>query len=36
VLRDIARISLPQAWTVCGGPAYVQAARALSQAVGAR
>jgi iron complex transport system substrate-binding protein len=36
VLRDIPRISLPQAWTVCGGPAYVQAARALSQAVSTR
>lgn len=35
-LRNIPRISLPQAWTVCGGPAYVQAARALSQAVSAR
>jgi len=28
-LRDIPRIRLPQAWTVCGGPAYVQAARSL-------
>lgn len=32
-LRDIPRISMPQAWTVCGGPAYVQAARTLSGAV---
>lgn len=30
VLRDMKRISIPQAWTVCGGPAYVQAARALA------
>ncbi|WHO41078.1 ABC transporter substrate-binding protein [Sphingobium sp. AP49] len=35
-LRSIPRISLPQAWTVCGGPAYVQAAQALSRAVSAR
>lgn len=28
-LRGISRIRLPQAWTVCGGPAYVQAARSL-------
>ena len=28
-LRDIPRIRLPQAWTVCGGPAYVRAARSL-------
>lgn len=28
-LRDIPRIRLPQAWTVCGGPAYVQAAHSL-------
>lgn len=35
-LRNIPRISLPQAWTVCGGPAYVQAAQALSRAVSAR
>lgn len=32
-LRNIPRISMPQAWTVCGGPAYVQAARSLSAAV---
>jgi iron complex transport system substrate-binding protein len=31
-LDGIARISIPQAWTVCGGPAYVQAARAISGA----
>ena len=28
-LRNIPRLRLPQAWTVCGGPAYVQAARSL-------
>lgn len=34
-LRDIPRIRLPQAWTVCGGPAYVQAARSLVDQIGA-
>ncbi|PKP92871.1 MAG: iron ABC transporter [Alphaproteobacteria bacterium HGW-Alphaproteobacteria-16] len=29
-LRHIPRITLPQAWTVCGGPAYVRAAERLS------
>jgi iron complex transport system substrate-binding protein len=29
-LASIPRISLPQSWTVCGGPAYVQAARAIT------
>lgn len=29
-LRTIPRINLPQAWTVCGGPAYVLAARAMT------
>jgi iron complex transport system substrate-binding protein len=29
VLRSVPRIHLPQAWTVCGGPAYVQAARSI-------
>ena len=29
-LRHIPRLVLPQAWTVCGGPAYVLAARSLS------
>lgn len=33
-LRDIPRIRLPQAWTVCGGPAYVQAARSLVAQIG--
>lgn len=28
-LRDIPRLRLPHAWTVCGGPAYVQAVRSL-------
>lgn len=32
VLGDIPRIRIPQAWTVCGGPAYVKAARALTLA----
>ncbi len=34
-LRDIPRISLPQAWTVCGGPAYVRAAQSLVVQIGA-
>jgi iron complex transport system substrate-binding protein len=29
-LRDIPRIYVPEAWTVCGGPAYVQAAETLA------
>ena len=29
VLRSIPRIRVPQAWTVCGSPAYVQAARSI-------
>ncbi len=29
ILRDIARIHVPQAWTVCGGPAYVLAASSI-------
>jgi len=29
-LRGIRRISIPQAWTVCGGPAYVTAARSIA------
>ncbi|MFC0205721.1 ABC transporter substrate-binding protein [Novosphingobium soli] len=33
VLDGIPRIGIPQAWTVCGGPAYVKAARALAQGV---
>jgi len=34
-LRDIPRIHLPQAWTVCGGPAYIEAARSLAAQVAA-
>lgn len=33
-LRDIPRISIPQAWTVCGGPAYVKAARGMAEQMG--
>lgn len=33
VLKDIQRISLPQAWTVCGSPAYVDAARSLAEQI---
>lgn len=29
ILRAIPRIRVPQAWTVCGGPAYVQAVRSI-------
>jgi iron complex transport system substrate-binding protein len=29
-LRGIPRISIPQAWTVCGGPAYARAARGMA------
>ena len=36
VLRDMKRISIPQAWTVCGGPPYVQAARALARGAAPR
>ncbi|MCI4589364.1 ABC transporter substrate-binding protein [Sphingobium sp. BYY-5] len=32
-LRDIPRISIPQAWTVCGSPAYTLAARAMAQQI---
>ncbi|SEJ35734.1 iron complex transport system substrate-binding protein [Sphingobium sp. AP50] len=35
-LARIPRISLPQSWTVCGGPAYVQAARAITARLDAR
>ncbi|OCC24190.1 iron ABC transporter [Croceicoccus estronivorus] len=34
-LRDIPRLRLPQAWTVCGGPAYVEAARSLAGQIAA-
>lgn len=30
-LRRIPRIAIPQAWTVCGGPAYVLAARRIAE-----
>lgn len=29
-LKDIPRISVPQAWTVCGSPAYTEAARSMA------
>ncbi|MFL9842686.1 ABC transporter substrate-binding protein [Sphingomonas sp. ST-64] len=32
-LRDIPRVRLPSAWTVCAGPAYVQAARSIAAQV---
>ena len=32
-LKDIPRISVPQAWTVCGSPAYTQAARSIEQQI---
>ena len=34
VLDGIPRIGIPQAWTVCGGPAYVKAAQAMAAGVG--
>ena len=34
-LRHIPRLYLPQAWTVCGGPAYVLAARSLVEQIAA-
>ncbi|MEW9856521.1 ABC transporter substrate-binding protein [Novosphingobium sp. M1R2S20] len=36
VIAGIPRIGIPQAWTVCGGPAYVKAAQALVEGVNAR
>jgi len=33
-LAGMKRISIPQAWTVCGGPAYVLAARAMVAQMG--
>ncbi len=36
ILAAIPRLKLPQAWTVCGGPAYVKAARSLSEQLAAR
>lgn len=35
-LRNIPRIWLPQAWTVCGSPAYVFAAESLARQLGGR
>ncbi|MBB3982498.1 iron complex transport system substrate-binding protein [Sphingobium fontiphilum] len=35
-LRAIPRLRLPQAWTVCGGPSYVTAARSLIAQINAR
>lgn len=32
-LRDIPRISIPQAWTVCGSPAYTTAARSIVEQI---
>jgi iron complex transport system substrate-binding protein len=32
-LKDIPRISIPQAWTVCGSPAYTQAARSMAEQI---
>lgn len=34
-LDRIPRISIPQAWTVCGGPAYVLAARGMAEQIAA-
>ena len=31
LIADIPRLRLPQAWTVCGGPAYVRAAASLTR-----
>jgi iron complex transport system substrate-binding protein len=36
ILARIPRLDIPQAWTVCGGPAYVQAARSLARQLAAR
>lgn len=33
-LDGIKRIRIPEAWTVCGGPAYVKAVRAIAEAAG--
>jgi iron complex transport system substrate-binding protein len=35
LLKNIPRLHLPQAWTVCGGPAYVEAARSLTLQIAA-
>lgn len=36
VLRGIPRLRIPEAWTVCGGPAYVLAADSLARQLGRR
>lgn len=36
LLRSIPRLQIPEAWTVCGGPAYVRAAQTLSAQLAAR
>lgn len=36
ILAPIPRLVLPEAWTVCGGPAYVDAARSLAQQLAAK
>jgi iron complex transport system substrate-binding protein len=33
LLASIRRVRLPQAWTVCGGPAYVRAARSIASQI---
>lgn len=33
LLKDMRRLRLPQAWTVCGGPAYVRAAQSLARQI---
>lgn len=35
-LRTIRRISIPQAWTVCGTPHFVRAARAMAEQIAAQ
>ena len=35
-LRAMRRLTVPQAWTVCGGPFYVDAAQALARQISAR
>jgi iron complex transport system substrate-binding protein len=35
-IKDIPRLRIPQAWTVCGGPAYVLAAQSLARQISAR
>ncbi|MEJ7933763.1 ABC transporter substrate-binding protein [Sphingobium sp. AN558] len=36
LLRHIPRLRIPQAWTVCGGPAYILAAESLARQLRAR